>query len=70
MAVKHEARCICGNSVAAFCPARCDLVVLNPSGDVAVQQADLILYSTVLMLIIIVRVMALTVFFAWKYRGL
>ncbi len=48
----------------------CDLVVLNPSGDVAVQQADLILYSTVLMLIIIVRVMALTVFFAWKYRGL
>ncbi|WP_424986424.1 ubiquinol oxidase subunit II [Microbulbifer sp. S227A] len=47
----------------------CDLVVLNPSGDVAAQQADLILYSTVLMLIIIVPVMALTVFFAWKYRA-
>ena len=48
--------------------AGCDMVVLDPSGDVAVQQADLILYSTVLMLIVIVPVMALTVFFAWKYR--
>jgi len=46
----------------------CDMVVLNPSGDVASQQAELILYSTVLMLIIIVPVMALTVFFAYKYR--
>ncbi len=47
----------------------CDMVVLDPSGDVAAQQADLILYSTVLMLIIIAPVMALTVFFAWKYRA-
>ncbi|MEM7317891.1 MAG: ubiquinol oxidase subunit II [Pseudomonadota bacterium] len=46
----------------------CGLVVLDPSGDVASQQADLIIYSTVLMLIIILPVMALTVFFAWKYR--
>ncbi|MEM9125437.1 MAG: ubiquinol oxidase subunit II [Pseudomonadota bacterium] len=46
----------------------CGLVVLDPSGDVASQQADLIMYSTVLMLIIILPVMALTVFFAWKYR--
>jgi len=49
--------------------AGCDMVVLNPSGDVASQQADLILYSTVLMLIIILPVMALTVFFAIKYRA-
>ena len=47
----------------------CDLVVLNPSGDVAAQQSDLILYSTVLMLIVIVPVMALTVFFAFHYRA-
>lgn len=46
----------------------CNLVVMNPSGDVAVQQRDLIVTSTVLMLLIIVPVIALTFFFAWKYR--
>ncbi|PVE53572.1 ubiquinol oxidase subunit II [Arthrobacter sp. TPD3018] len=46
----------------------CDLVVMNPAGDVARQQAHLILWSTGLMLLIIVPVIALTVLFAWKYR--
>ncbi|MBZ9799017.1 ubiquinol oxidase subunit II [Mesorhizobium sp. ES1-4] len=46
----------------------CDMVVLAPAGDVAAQQRDLLVVSTVLMLIIIVPVMALTVFFAWRYR--
>ncbi|MEP7453695.1 ubiquinol oxidase subunit II [Phyllobacterium sp. SB3] len=46
----------------------CNAVVMNPSGDVAVQQRDLVVISTVLMLIIIIPVMLLTVFFAWKYR--
>ena len=47
----------------------CNFVVMNPSGDVADQQADLIIYSTVLMLIVVLPVMALTVFFAIKYRS-
>ena len=47
----------------------CDWVVLNPAGDVARQQADLVVISTVLMLLIIVPVMALTVWFAWHYRA-
>ncbi len=46
----------------------CKTVVLDPSGDVAVQQRDLLLMSTGLMLLIIIPVMALTVFFAWRYR--
>jgi cytochrome o ubiquinol oxidase subunit II len=46
----------------------CNFVVMNPAGDIAVQQRDLVIVSTVLMLIIIIPVMALTVFFAWKYR--
>lgn len=46
----------------------CDLVVLNPAGDVAGQQRDLLVISTFLMLLIIVPVMALTVIFAWRYR--
>ncbi|MEX0348960.1 MAG: ubiquinol oxidase subunit II [Paracoccaceae bacterium] len=48
--------------------AGCDLVVLSPAGDVAQQQGELIIYATVLMLIVILPVMALTVFFAIKYR--
>ena len=35
----------------------CNLVVLNPAGDVASQQGDLLMISTLLMLIIIVPVM-------------
>lgn len=46
----------------------CEAVVLAPAGDIAAQQRDLLVMSVILMLIIIIPVMALTVFFAWKYR--
>lgn len=41
---------------------------MNPSGDIANQQARLIVISTVLMLIIIIPVIVLTLLFAWRYR--
>jgi len=47
----------------------CNLVVMNPSGDVAVQQKNLIIASTALMLLVIVPVIALTFIFAWRYRA-
>jgi cytochrome o ubiquinol oxidase subunit 2 len=43
-------------------------VVLNPAGDIAAQQGDLVVTATLLMLIIIVPVILLTLLFAWKYR--
>ncbi|WP_018263847.1 ubiquinol oxidase subunit II [Methylobacterium sp. WSM2598] len=49
--------------------AGCNLVVMNPSGDVAIQQRNLILASTALMLLVIVPVIALTFVFAWRYRA-
>lgn len=49
--------------------AGCESVVLAPSGDIALQQRDLLVTATLLMLIIIVPVMALTGYFAWKYRA-
>lgn len=52
-----------------FALGGCDMVVMNPAGDVARQQADLILWSTGLMLLIIVPVMVLTAVFAWRYRA-
>ena len=47
----------------------CNAVVLSPAGDVAVQQRDLLIVSTLLMLIIILPVLGLTLFFAWRYRA-
>ncbi len=49
--------------------AGCDLMLLNPPGDVAAQQGQLIKDSTFLMLLIIVPVIALTALFAWRYRA-
>src|SRR4051812_44030269 len=49
--------------------AGCNTVLMNPSGDIANQQGRLIVVSTVLMLLIIVPVIALTIFFAWRYRA-
>ncbi|WP_061540246.1 ubiquinol oxidase subunit II [Collimonas fungivorans] len=48
--------------------AGCNTVVMNPSGDIASQQGRLIVISTILMLLIIVPVIALTIWFAWRYR--
>ncbi len=47
----------------------CNTIVLNAPGDVAAQQGDLIVVATLLMLLIIVPVIALTLIFAWRYRA-
>ena len=55
--------------VAALLLPGCNLVVLSPPGDVAAQQGQLIVIATLLMLIVIVPVIALTFLFAWRYRA-
>jgi cytochrome o ubiquinol oxidase subunit II len=47
----------------------CEMVVLHPSGYIASQQAQLLVISTLLMLVIIVPVIVLTLVFAWRYRA-
>lgn len=49
--------------------AACRAVVLDPAGDVARQQRDLLVTSTALMLLVIVPVLAMIGVFAWKYRA-
>src|SRR3954464_2807212 len=48
--------------------AGCNMVVMDPAGDVAVQQRNLIIASTALIPLVIVPVIALTFLFAWRYR--
>src|SRR5690606_27803891 len=54
---------------AAFLLSGCNAVLLKPSGDIAVQQRDLIYVATGLMLIVIVPVIIATIVFAWRYRA-
>jgi len=56
-------------AVLAALVSGCDAVVLDPAGDIARQQADLVLVSAGLLLLIIVPVMVMTVLFAWRYRA-
>ena len=61
-------RSLCALSLAGLLGG-CNLVVMQPAGDVAVQQRNLVLASVGLMLLIIVPVIALTLLFAWRYRA-
>lgn len=44
-------------------------VVLNPQGTIAAQQRDLMLFASLLSLIVIIPVFAMTIFIGWKYRA-
>ncbi|PZP40093.1 MAG: ubiquinol oxidase subunit II [Pseudomonas fluorescens] len=59
----------CTSAAFAAVLTGCEWTVLQPSGDIAAQQRDLLVISTVLMLLIIIPVMYLTIHFAWKYRA-
>ncbi len=54
---------------AALLLSGCNMVVLSPQGDIAAQQGKLIIVATVLMLIVIIPVIAMTFLFAWRYRA-
>ncbi|MFV0383738.1 ubiquinol oxidase subunit II [Paracoccus sp. (in: a-proteobacteria)] len=47
----------------------CKAVVLEPSGDIAARQRDLLVDATWLMLLVIIPVMIMTIWFAWTYRA-
>lgn len=49
--------------------AGCDLVVLSPSGEVGVQERNLIIFATVIMSLIVIPVIIATLYFANKYRS-
>jgi cytochrome o ubiquinol oxidase subunit II len=47
----------------------CHTVLMSPSGDLALQQRNLIISSLILMLLIVVPVIIMALVFAWHYRA-
>lgn len=47
----------------------CDIALMNPKGQIGMEQKSLIITSFLLMLIVVIPVIAMTLYFAWKYRA-
>ena len=47
----------------------CHAALLEPAGKIAADEKSLIITSTLLMLIVVIPVIFLTLYFAWKYRA-
>ncbi|SDD02375.1 ubiquinol oxidase subunit II [Paraburkholderia lycopersici] len=47
----------------------CNMALLAPKGDIGVQEKNLILISLGLMLLVVIPVIMLTLWFAWRYRA-
>lgn len=48
--------------------AGCQGGVLDPKGQVGIEEKQLIIVATVLMLLVVIPVILMTLYFAWKYR--
>jgi cytochrome o ubiquinol oxidase subunit 2 len=46
----------------------CNMSVLDPKGQIAADEKSLIITATLLMLVVVIPVIFLTLWFAWKYR--
>ena len=46
-----------------------DIAVLNPQGAIGKHERDLLVISSLLMLIVVVPALVLTLGIAWKYRA-
>ncbi|PVX60020.1 cytochrome bo3 quinol oxidase subunit 2 [Paraburkholderia unamae] len=47
----------------------CNMALFAPKGDIGVQEKNLILIALGLMLLVVIPVIALTLWFAWRYRA-
>ena len=49
--------------------AGCNMEVLSPKGDVGMHEKNLILIALGLMSVVVIPVIVLTLWFAWRYRA-
>ncbi|QZN95162.1 cytochrome o ubiquinol oxidase subunit II [Symbiopectobacterium purcellii] len=54
---------------AAALLSSCDMALMNPKGQVGLEQRSLILTALGLMLIVVIPVIVMTIAFAWKFRA-
>lgn len=47
----------------------CSMEILDPKGDIGMQEKHLLLTALYLMLLVVVPVIVMTIWFAWKYRA-
>src|ERR1700677_1282761 len=47
----------------------CSMTLFNPKGDIGMQKKNLILLALCLMLVVVIPVILLTLYFAWRYRA-
>ncbi len=47
----------------------CQLGILDPAGSIGVAEKNLIIVSTLIMLVVVIPVIVLTLVFAWRYRA-
>lgn len=47
----------------------CNMTLLDPKGQVGLDERNLIITATLLMLLVVVPVIVMTFLFAWKYRA-
>ena len=48
--------------------AGCDMALFSPKGDIGVQEKNLIIIASGLMLLVVIPVILLTLYFGWRYR--
>lgn len=60
---------LAGATAATLLLSGCNWTVIHPSGYVAQQQSNLLMFSVYVMLLIIVPVILATLYYAWKYRA-
>ena len=56
-------------SAAAWLLSGCNMALLDPKGQVGMEQRSLIMTAILLMLIVVVPVILMTLWFAWRYRA-
>jgi cytochrome o ubiquinol oxidase subunit II len=64
---KHAGRFLCCAVLLSL--GGCSMALLNPQGDIGAQEKTLILVALGLMLLVVIPVIALTLYFAWRYRA-
>ncbi len=66
MLIRNLCNIVLASTVLAL--SGCSGGVLDPKGQIGIDEKNLIIIATVLMLLVVIPVIVMTLYFAWKYR--